>query len=94
MPTPGLDRRSFLAGAGALGATAALGPARSPAGATDAPEVALSHGVASFDPTDTGVLLWTRATVQDPGLEAVELAWSVTAPDGSTAAEGTALATA
>jgi alkaline phosphatase D len=93
MPQPALDRRRFLAGAGALGAASALGPqAVRAAIATDAPAVRFDHGVGSFDPTGTGVLLWSRATVDDPVLDGVELAWSVTAPDGSTAAAGATLA--
>jgi alkaline phosphatase D len=96
MPQPAFDRRRFLAGAGALGAASALGPqavrAANTPDAPDAPGVRFEHGVGSFDPIDTGVLLWSRATVDDPALDGVELAWSVTAPDGSTAAAGTALA--
>jgi alkaline phosphatase D len=93
MPQPAFDRRRFLAGAGAVGATAALGgPTGGPAGAADAPTVAFAHGVGSFDPTATGVLLWSRATVTGLAAGEVELTWSVTAPDGSTAAAGTAMA--
>jgi alkaline phosphatase D len=38
-----------------------------------------SWGVASFDPTDTGVLLWTRV---DPTRGPIELAWVLSADEG------------
>jgi phosphodiesterase/alkaline phosphatase D-like protein len=72
---PEVDRRRFLAGIGAAagaGALRTLGvPAR--AAAADAP---FAWGVASFDPTASSVLLWTR--VEPPaGAAAVELRWTL-----------------
>ena len=60
-----VDRRLFLTGVSAVSATAALAVA--PATAADAPATAARHrddpftmGVASGDPTPSGVVLWTR----------------------------------
>lgn len=71
MPT--LDRRSFLAGAGAL--VAAPGAARRPLAPRQDPAGApFEWGVGSFDPTDSAVLLWTRVT---PGPASVGMRWEV-----------------
>jgi alkaline phosphatase D len=77
---PQLDRRRFLAGAGATAGAAALRtlavPARAAAG-----EAPFGWGVASFDPTSSSVLLWTRARPAS-GTAPVALRWSVSAhPD-------------
>jgi alkaline phosphatase D len=70
---PEIERRSFLAGAGALALAPRLRPPVSVAG-EDGP---FEWGVASFDPTPSGVLLWTRAS---PG--APTLRWAIAAdPD-------------
>jgi alkaline phosphatase D len=72
-----VPRRQFLAGAGALAAAPVarrLGvPARGQPAAAP-----FSWGVASFDPTETGVLLWTRV---DPAGGPVELEWVLSADD-------------
>ncbi|MEM6850421.1 MAG: alkaline phosphatase D family protein [Pseudomonadota bacterium] len=52
-----LNRRQVIASAAAGGALAACGEA-----AQDAPAVAFNHGVASGDPLQTRVMIWTRAT--------------------------------
>lgn len=67
----GIDRRQFLAGAGAL---TALPAARQRSGLTRgaAQQSPFEWGVASFDPTDETVLLWTRVA---PGTEPVRLSW-------------------
>ena len=62
-----VERRSFLAGMGAVAATARL-PVRARGTGSAAP---FSWGVASFDPTATGVLLWTRVDA------AARLGWVV-----------------
>jgi len=67
-PVPsGVRRRAVLAGgalgAGALGTSGALAPARSAAAATAATSGRyFRHGVASGDPRPDRVLLWTRVT--------------------------------
>lgn len=71
---PEIPRRSFLAGAGALTIAPRLGATESTV-ATGGP---FEWGVASFDPTTSGVLLWTRVA---PGT-ASTLRWVVaTGPD-------------
>lgn len=61
---PHLDRRSFLATGGALAAGAVT--AGLPGTALAAPRLSdpFTLGVASGDPTDTGVVLWTRLAQQ------------------------------
>lgn len=67
-----IDRRRFVLGAGALGAGIAAAPVvrmlpATPAQASELHDPDLApffHGVASFDPTPTAVLLWTRVTPQ------------------------------
>jgi alkaline phosphatase D len=59
-----VDRRRFLVGAGALAVAPPV--ARRRAAPTQAP-TAFAWGVASFDPTPEGVLLWTRAVPSDGG---------------------------
>ena len=68
---PGIDRRRFLAGAGALGVLPA--PRAAPAHRAAADE-RFAWGVASFDPTPDAVLLWTRVR---PAPAPVRLRWSV-----------------
>lgn len=70
---PSVDRRQFLAGAGALAATPAAGH-RARSGWRQPPEPPFHWGVASFDPTDGAVLLWTRVA-PDSGIAA--LRWQV-----------------
>lgn len=74
------SRRDFLRGA-ALGAVAAgsLGLAGC-GGGDDEPGVAFAHGVASGDPLDDRVILWTRLSVDD-GSE-VALRWELAADAG------------
>ncbi|MGH9085921.1 MAG: alkaline phosphatase D family protein [Acidimicrobiales bacterium] len=72
-----VPRRRFLAGAGALAAA----PTARRLGVPNRGQPAaapFSWGVASFDPTETGVLLWTRVA---PGAEPVELEWVLSADD-------------
>lgn len=80
---PEIQRRSFLAGAGALAITPRLRPPVTGA-AADGP---FAWGVASFDPTTSGVLLWTRVA---PGA-APTVRWTIAAdPDlADVAASGT-----
>lgn len=65
-----LDRRGFLAGAGA----AVVAPRITLPSSRSAAVSPFGWGVASFDPTDDGVLLWTRV---DPSHGAADLAWVV-----------------
>jgi alkaline phosphatase D len=71
-----LDRRRFLAAAGVIGAFPAAHlrtvPARRQAAAAP-----FGWGVASFDPTPEGVILWTRAVPEDG--DALRLSWTVSA---------------
>ena len=68
---PSVDRRQFLAGAGALAASPVVGR---PVRARRQPTPPFEWGVASFDPTDRGVLLWTRAA---PEAGISSLRWEV-----------------
>jgi alkaline phosphatase D len=66
-----LTRRELCVAFAAVGGSALLGcRSNGPKGAADSGSVSFDHGVASFDPTHDGVLLWTRVTGSD---EAVEL---------------------
>lgn len=67
----GIDRRQFLAGVGAAGALPAT--RRYPL-ARAAPQSTFGWGVASFDPTDEAVLLWTRLA---PEAGTARLGWVV-----------------
>lgn len=75
-----LHRRDLLGlfSAGAAGAAV-------PSVAHAASAVAFLHGVASGDPQQDGVLIWTRVTPADPAARAVRVDWSVWR-DGDTAA--------
>lgn len=89
----GVSRRSVLKTAlasGAVGAATAVGP--QDAEARVVRNVAFTHGVASGDPTATGVILWTRL-VNDSGVD-LSLEWRVsTTPDmASVVRSGTAVA--
>jgi alkaline phosphatase D len=84
-----VSRRLFLAYGAALSALPLIGAraeARTRGTAFDNDPFSL--GVASGDPTDSGVVLWTRLAPKpldpDGGLrpEAVEVAWEVAADDG------------
>ena len=98
----GVSRRLFLAYGAALSALPLVG-ARAEARTRRVVFAAdpFSLGVASGDPRDTGVVLWTRLAPKpldpDGGLppEAVEVAWEVAADDGmrEVVRRGTALAT-
>ncbi len=85
---PALDRRSLFRagaqGAGVLGAGALAAPL-----AAQANQRGFSHGIASGEPSASGVLLWTRfVAAQDTPLE-----WRVTDPaTGRVAAAGTTTA--
>jgi alkaline phosphatase D len=72
---PDLPRRRFLAGMGALAATPAAARAAASARSQDATDP-FRWGVASFDPTTSSVLLWTRV---DPGFPdaVLTLQWRV-----------------
>ncbi len=98
----GVSRRLFLAYGASLSALPIVGTraeavARRVAFASDP----FTVGVASGDPTDTGVVLWTRLAPKpldpDGGLppEAFEVAWEVAADDGmrEVIRRGTAVAT-
>lgn len=90
---PEVDRRQLLAGLGALTGVGALHTLRVPA--QTAPVLGpFAWGVASFDPTTTSVLIWTR--VLHSGGRPVEVSWTV-AEDPELArpvASGSATATA
>ena len=72
---PEIDRRRLLGGMGAVAGAGAARRLRVPerARAATAP---FGWGVASFDPTTTSVLLWTRATPAS-GTGPVALTWTV-----------------
>jgi alkaline phosphatase D len=85
-----VSRRLFLAYAGALAALPALGEraeARARAARTRLAADPFTLGVASGDPTDSGVVLWTRLAPSpldpDGGLppEALAVSWEVAADD-------------
>lgn len=89
----GVSRRAVLKTAlatGAVGAATAVGP--QDAEARFIRNIAFTHGVASGDPTATGVILWTRL-VNDSGVD-LSLEWRVsTTPDMATVIRsGTAMA--
>lgn len=76
---PEVDRRRFLAGAGALLAAPTL--VRRPLAARAQPAAPpFTWGVASFDPTPSSVLLWTRVE-HAPGAGAVALRWVLAADE-------------
>ena len=75
-----LHRRNLLGLFGVGAAGAAL-----PAAAGAASAVAFLPGVASGDPQQNGVVIWTRVTPTDPAARAVRVDWSVWR-DGETAA--------
>lgn len=70
-----IDRRKALAliGVGAAGPAAAQGCAM-------APTAVFSHGVASGDPTQDRVILWTRVTPSEPGME-IPYTWTLNPVD-------------
>lgn len=77
----GVGRRDVLKSAVAAGATGAAGIAGTrPADAFVFQNTAFTHGIASGDPTASGVILWTRAT--STGGFDIPLDWTVsTTPD-------------
>ena len=75
---PPIGRRDLLKGTGALVAARRAGV---PAPAARAQDPPFPWGVASFDPTPDGVLLWTRV-VPDPGGRPVRLRWVLAADEG------------
>jgi alkaline phosphatase D len=72
---PEVDRRRFLAGLGAATGAGALRTLRIPAQTAPA-EGPFAWGVASFDPTTTSVLIWTRI-VPETGSEPVTVRFTV-----------------
>jgi alkaline phosphatase D len=90
---PELDRRRFLAGAGAAAGATALRTLAVPARAAAAAEPPFGWGVASFDPTSSSVLLWTRA-VPPSGDGPVALRWTVAEDEALTAVVASGSATA
>jgi alkaline phosphatase D len=91
---PQVDRRRFLAGVGAAAGAAALRTLAVPARA-EAADAPFGWGVASFDPTRSSVLLWTRA-LPASGDGPVALRWTVAEDDALTkpVASGSATASA
>lgn len=94
MTGPRVGRRQVVAGLGAMAlapAPAWVGGHLSPA---QDPTQPFGWGVASFDPAQSSVLLWTRARPADGA--AASLRWQVFADEGlaEAAVEGTATATA
>ncbi len=89
-----LPRRQFLAGLGALAAAPTVHRLAVPARAQPA-AAPFEWGVASFDPTPTGVLLWARVRSAAAGAD-VPLRWQLAADDALTdvVAEGDVTATA
>ncbi|HEX9683142.1 MAG TPA: alkaline phosphatase D family protein [Acidimicrobiales bacterium] len=77
-----LSRRRFLAASAAAGVAMSLGR-RLPARAAGSPS--FPQGLASGDPSQTGVTLWTR--VASAGVE-TDVAWRVLNPDQTEAAAG------
>lgn len=68
-----LTRRGALSlGAAGLGAAACATPA-SDSAANSSASGTFQHGVASGDPTQTSVILWTRVTTSEAG--AVPVTW-------------------
>ena len=99
----GIDRRSFLAAGAALAALPWL-PGRSPAVASGRMAFAddpFALGVASGDPTSTGVVLWTRLAPRplEPGgglpPEGIEVGWEIASDDAmkDVVRRGTSVAT-
>ncbi|MBW3659794.1 MAG: alkaline phosphatase D family protein, partial [Actinobacteria bacterium] len=73
---PVLDRRAFLQRAGLAGAGAvALAGANRPAAVADEALAPFLHGVASGDPLQDRVVLWTRVTV--PGRGPADVRWRI-----------------
>jgi alkaline phosphatase D len=70
-------------GAAGLGATGCVGddpnPDGGPVDAGDAPRFV--HGVASGDPTQTAVILWTRVTPPTPSPPEIAVAWELSATE-------------
>jgi alkaline phosphatase D len=83
------DRRRFLAGVAAVAGAAALGtlPAGAARASTNAGGYPFTLGVASGDPTATGVVLWTRLVPRtfEPGggmpARPVTVEWQIAADD-------------
>lgn len=75
-----LHRRGLLGllSAGAAGASL-------PAAARQAVDVQFLHGVASGDPRQDGLLIWTRVTPSDPSVRTVRVDWSVWREDDNSA---------
>jgi alkaline phosphatase D len=96
------NRRHFLTGSLSL-AAAALGCERTWGAVTASPKFAsypFTLGVASGDPTDTGVVLWTRLAPSPlegggMGMDAISVSWQVAEDEGMTRVvqKGTAIAT-
>lgn len=72
---PDVDRRRFLTGLGAAGALGAGIVVRAVPARAQASPAPFGWGVASFDPTPTSVLLWTRVAASDG--TGVGVTWAV-----------------
>src|SRR3712207_1215929 len=97
MPTPPLDRRSFLRLSAVAGGTMPV-PAVAVRGADAQAAPQFAHGVASGDPLPDGVLLWTRVTPTPDSVPgsgagpATSVSWQVSTDPGfaGVVAEGSA----
>lgn len=69
-----LDRRAALGLVGIGACAAAVGKA---AAAQAGPAATFRHGVASGDPLQDRVILWTRATPSEPNAAAVNVEWEI-----------------
>lgn len=80
-----LTRREFLrASALGLGAVAISTGLSGCLSSSDKRTVAFNHGVASGDPLQDRVLLWTRVTPTDSDTSAISVGWEVATDDGFT----------
>ncbi|MGF1464448.1 MAG: alkaline phosphatase D family protein [Maricaulaceae bacterium] len=79
-----ISRRGALAGVFGL-AGAACARQDDAAGAADpAPAVSFEHGVASGDPTQTRLIIWTRVTPEHADVATVPVVWEVAEDEGFT----------
>ncbi|MEO0410371.1 MAG: alkaline phosphatase D family protein [Pseudomonadota bacterium] len=77
-----MKRRAALKALGLGAAATAMSQAPSVSSAL------FQHGVASGDPLDDRVIIWTRITPQGSAAASIRLSWEVTTEDGKVAARG------
>lgn len=71
-----LTRRDFLAAAASATLVRTLQGAQEPAGG------AFRHGIASGDPRNDRVVLWTRVTPRDAAIRSIRVRWELAADEG------------